>query len=58
MSMDLDEILQVFFEETDDHLNTLETLLSELRPTNVSDATVNAILQEMSTLSPANTIPS
>ena len=45
MSMDLDEILQVFFEETDDHLNTLETLLSELRPTNVSDATVNAILR-------------
>ena len=45
MSMDLDEILQVFFEETDDHLNTLETLLSELRPTNVSDATVNSILR-------------
>ncbi len=45
MSMDLDEILQVFFEETDDHLNTLETLLSELRPSNVSDATVNAILR-------------
>lgn len=45
MSMDLDEILQVFFEETDDHLNTLETLLSELRPTNVSDATINAILR-------------
>lgn len=45
MSMDLDEILQVFFEETDDHLNTLETLLSELRPTNVSDSTVNAILR-------------
>lgn len=45
MSMDLDEILQVFFEETDDHLNTLETLLTALRPTNVSDATVNAILR-------------
>ena len=45
MSMDLDEILAVFFEETDDHLNTLETLLSQLRPTNVSDATVNAILR-------------
>lgn len=45
MSMDLDEILQVFFEETDDHLNTLETLLSELRPSNVSDSTVNAILR-------------
>ena len=43
--MDLDEILQVFFEETDDHLNTLETLLSALRPTNVSDATINAILR-------------
>lgn len=42
---DLDEILQVFFEETDDHLTSLETLLSELRPSKVSDATVNAILR-------------
>lgn len=30
---DLDEILQVFFEETDDHLTSLETLLSGYVPT-------------------------
>lgn len=45
LNMDLDEILQVFFEETDDHLNTLETLLGDLRPSNVSEKNVNAILR-------------
>lgn len=42
---DLDEILQVFFEETDDHLATLEMLLGELRPNKISDDAINAILR-------------
>ena len=38
MSLDLDEILEVFFDETEDHLSTLENMLSNLRPSSTTDA--------------------
>lgn len=43
--MDLDDILQVFFEETDEHLETLERLLLAIDPSSPGDKDINAILR-------------
>lgn len=43
--MNVDDILQVFFDEADDHLSKLEDLFLQLNPEFPDDSTINAILR-------------